>query len=471
VIKPPKFLQNIFSTQYMVRDDQRLGTITPSKEAYSESLKIAIPGMAEMVSIALMGMIDTVMVGRVGSSAVAAVGLTQQPRMIMLSVFMAMNIAMTAIVARSKGAGDMNKAKSALRHAIMIGLGLGLLLTVLGVVFAEPLLYLAGAQYDTIGPSSMYFRITSFALIFQVLTATICAAQRACGNTKITMRVNVTAKIISVCLNFLLIEGRFGFPRLEVEGAAISTVIATGIAFCLALASVIRKDSVLRISWLDSWKFELPMLKSMGRLASGGIAEQLALRVGFFLYARVVAGLGTDEFAAHIIVQQLMILSFTFADGIGAATTALVGQNLGKKRPDLSIMYGKIGMRLAWCVSAMLALTVFLIRNRFPVLFTNEPHIIAAASGVIMVLAIVMPIQTSQLVMGGSLRGAGDTRFVALTMLITVGIIRPVMGFLFTWTLGFGLIGAWIAIIFDQGLRLILLFRRFSGGKWIKAKV
>jgi len=212
------------------------------------------------------------------------------------------------------------------------------------------------------------------------------------------------------------------------------------------------------------------MLKSIGRLTSGGMFEQLALRFGFFAYARVVAGLGTADFAAHMIAMQLMGLSFTFADGISAATTSLVGQSLGKKRPDLSIMYGKIGMRLALACAVILSTTCILIRFYFPMLFTNDAEIIASTAGLILILAWIMPLQTSQLVMGGSLRGAGDTKYVALTMLLTVGFIRPALGFLMTFPLGWGLAGAWIAIIFDQGVRLIMLFTRFVRGKWIETK-
>ena len=469
--KVPQVIRRILSTQYMVKKNMRYGDIPPSREAYKDSMRIALPAVAEMVSIALMGMIDTVMVGRIGAEAVAAVGLTAQPRMLFFAAFFALNVAVTAIVARNKGAGNIESARSCLRHAILLVAVLGTLAAVLAVSLANPLMLLAGAQYDTVVMAASYFRITAFAFPVQILTGTICAAQRACGNTKITMKVNVVAKVISVALNFLLIEGRFGFPRMEVDGAAWSTVIAAGVAFLLALVSVLNRDSILRISRRDNWLFDIPMLRNIGKLTSGGMFEQLALRFGFFAYARVVADLGTAEFAAHMIAMQLMGLSFTFADGIGAATTSLVGQNLGKKRPDLSIMYGKIGMRLAIACAAILSTTCILIRFHFPMMFTDDVEIIATAAGLILILACIMPLQTSQLVMGGSLRGAGDTCFVAITMLITVGLLRPILGFTLAYPLGLGLTGAWIAIIFDQLVRLIMLFSRFTRGKWIGLKL
>ncbi|MCL2571202.1 MAG: MATE family efflux transporter [Defluviitaleaceae bacterium] len=468
MIKLPNFAARMFSTKYMVKDHMKRGEIPSSREAYKESLNIATPAIAEMVSIALMSMLDMIMVGQLGPEAVAAIGLTGQPRMIFFSVFFALNIAVTAIVARNKGAGDDMAARSCLRMSMLIVIGGGSLLSVGAVVLARPMMLLAGARYDTIGMATSYFRITGYGLIFAIMSGAICSAQRAAGNTKITMQVNVVANIVKVIFNFLLIAGRFGFPELGVDGAAISLVIAHVISCGLAMASLFRKDAYLRIRRSDNWRPDIPMLKTIGRVTAGGMLEQLFMRIGFFAYARVIAGLGTLETAAHFIAMQFMNLSFTFADGISVATTALVGQNLGKKRPDLSIMYGKIGTRLAWSVAALLSTTALLTRFHFPLLFAGgDQAVVQITAGVLLIVVYILPFQTAQIVMAGSLRGAGDTKYVAFTMFITVGLIRPVMGFVLTYPMGWGLTGAWIAIILDQVVRLALLLTRFTRGRWI----
>ena len=469
----PNAIRWLVSTEYMVKPHMRQGDIPPTKEAYRQSIKMAGPAVAEMVSIAIMGMMDMIMVSQIGPHAVTAVGLTGQPRMIFFSVFFALNIAVTAIVARNKGAGDDAAALSCLRQAMMIVLLGGGLFSGTAIMLARPMMQLAGAQPDTIDLSASYFRISSFGIVFAIMSGTICAAQRASGNTKITMQVNIVANIAKVIFNFLLIEGRFGFPRLEVDGAAVSLVIANVISFSLAFASLHKKDAYLRIRRKDNWRFELPMLKVIGRVASGSMLEQVALRVGFFFSALVIAMLGTHEAAAHFIAQQLLMISFAFADGLGVATTALVGQNLGRARPDLSIMFGKIGTRLAWMVSAVLCVIVFFSRFRFPLLFAlgNDPEIVQMTAGVILILVYMMPFQTAQIVMAGSLRGAGDTRFVAMTMMVSVTLLRPVLSFTLVYPLGLGLTGAWIAMSIDQIVRLVMLLKRFSGGRWVLARL
>ena len=466
-----KIFTRIFSTQYMVKENLKRGEITPSNEAYRVSFKIALPAVADMVSVNLIGILSMLMVGRLGPFAVAAVGLTQQPRMIFMAIFFALNIGVTAIVSRRKGEEDQESARLCMRQTIMIGVILSVIMSVVAFFSAEFMMDFAGANEDTLLASTQYFQILVAGLIFQALSITICAAQRGVGNTKITMYVNMGAITATVILNFLLIEGRWIFPRLEMHGAAIAVIIGNAVGFLMALHSIMKKDSYLRISIKDKWLPDRAMLKSLFRITGGSMIEQVAVRVGFLAYAIIIANLGTEALAAHHIAMQLFTVSFAFADGVGAATTALVGQNLGKGRPDLSIMYGTIGQRLAMIIAILLMIISLLGNTFFPSLFTDDQNVIAATSTIVIILAFLQPLQMSQIVMAGSLRGAGDVKYVAFTMLLTVSLIRPLLSALFAYTFGLGLPGAWLALIADQIMRLVMLYTRFARGKWIHIRV
>ncbi|HML48401.1 MAG TPA: MATE family efflux transporter, partial [Clostridia bacterium] len=293
---------------------------------------------------------DTMMVGVVGKEAIAAVGLTGQPRMLMMSLFFALNVGVTAIVARRKGEGNPADANQTLRNALVLLLAISVVMMVVSLSISRPLILFAGAQPDTIDMANTYFRILMWALPINAATMCINAAQRGVGNTRITMYVNVVANLVNVLFNYLLIGGHLGFPRLEVAGAAIATVIGYCVGFVLALYSVIsnrRQAGFLRLSHYDDWRLKRKTIESIARLGGNAMIEQVAMRIGFFAYAMIVAALGTDAFAAHNICMQFLNITFTFGDGIGVASTALVGQNLGQKRPDLSQMYGKMGQRMA----------------------------------------------------------------------------------------------------------------------------
>lgn len=463
--------KNPFATKNMLKEDFLVGTIPSSRDAYGVSLRIALPSVIEMVSLSLIGMVSTAMVGQLGPQAVAAVGLVGQPRMIFMALFFALNVGVTAVISRRKGANDQLAARSCLRQSILVAAVIGIVMSALAVLLARPMMQIAGAQYDTIELATSYFRITSMMMPLNALTMTISAAQRGIGNTRVTMVVNIVANIANVIFHYLLIEGRFGFPRLEVDGAAIAVAISGVVGLIMAVASIVKSDAYLRVSFMDNWRPDIPMLKSIGKIGGNSIIEQMFLRVGFFAYSIIVASLGTAAFAAHVIGMQLMALSFTFADGIAVATTALVGQQLGAKRPDLAIMYGKIGQRMAFIISIFLLIFTVLARYWFPTLFTDDQAIIQVTSEILLILAIMLPIQTSQLVMAGCLRGAGDTRFVALTMFLSVAIARPGFSALMVFVFGFGIHGAWAAVIADQTVRLVMLYGRFARGKWTEISV
>ena len=463
--------KNIFSTKHMIKEDFAAGKIPSSKEAYGTALRIALPSVIEMVSLSLIQMISTAMVGRLGPEAMAAVGLVSQPRLIFMALFFAVNVGVTAVISRRRGQGDQRAARLCIRQAILISFTISLFMTALALILSQPLMRFAGAQQDTISLATSYFRITSIALPLNALTMTISAAQRGIGNTRVTMVVNIAANMANVAFHFLLIGGRLGFPAFGVDGAAIAIVISGVVGMVMAITSLLKRNAYLKVSLRDSWRPNFPMIKSIAKIGGNSIFEQMCMRVGFFGYAIIVASLGTMAFASHNIAMQLMNLSFTFADGIAVATTALVGQQLGAKRPDLSMMYGKIGQRMALVISVFLCSFTVFSRFWFPTLFTDDPTTIAMSAGLLLILAVIQPIQTSQLIMSGCLRGAGDTRFVALTMLITVALVRPLFSLFLVFVMDMGLQGAWYAIIADQVLRLAMLYGRFARGKWTEIKI
>ncbi|MBQ2434134.1 MAG: MATE family efflux transporter, partial [Clostridia bacterium] len=312
---------------------------------YSRALKIALPATIEGALLSIIGSIDSMMVGGIGPEALTAVGLTNQPRMILLILTQALCVGTTALIARRKGEGRRDVANQTMRTSILIIMALSIVMTVVGLTFSRPLMRLAGAKADTIDDAETYFRIITLVIPFNALSMAICAAQRGTGNTKITMYVNIVSNLVNVLLNWLLINGVWIFPRLEVKGAAIATAAGIAVGCLLALVSIFFSDrdhAFLHLSLRDDWRFNKPAAKAVVKVGGNSMLEQIALRIGFFLYARLVAQLGTQAYASHVVCMQFLNLSFTFADGIGVASTSLVGQMLGKERPDLSHIYGKI---------------------------------------------------------------------------------------------------------------------------------
>ncbi|MGL6173778.1 MAG: MATE family efflux transporter, partial [Cellulosilyticaceae bacterium] len=308
-------------------------------------------------------------------------------------------------------------------------------------------------------------------MFFNALSLNINAAQRGAGNTKVAMYTNIIANLVNLIFNFILIGGKFGAPALGVAGAAIATVMGNIVAFTIALTSLLKSKGILKLSLNESWKLDIQTLKGIFNISSSAMVEQLCMRIGFLAYTKMITNLGTVAFATHQICNNVINLTFCFGDGMGMAASSLVGRNLGAQRPDLSIIYGKVAQRIASIISALLM--IIYIFGRAPIigLFSDDSAIIALGSQIMLIVALVAPLQTSQVIISGSLRGAGDTKFVAGSSFVSILLIRPVITWVLCYPLGLGLLGAWIALLLDQALRLLLNIIRFSSGKWINIKV
>ncbi len=474
-------IHKLFSPDGMIRPDKRLGELPDAKSAYGEVLRIAAPSVAEMVLMSLIGSMDTMMIGILGKTAISAVGLPTQPRMIFLCVFFALNVGVTAIVARRKGEGRQEDARRTLRNSLMLVLLLSVLLTGLALVLAEPLIRLAGGNENSAEESEAlrmginYFRILMCSLPVNAAAMCINAAQRGIGNTKLTMYVNIVSNLVNVFFNYLLIGGNWGFPRLGVEGAAIASVIGIVVGAVLAFLTVFAKpkgmEGYLYIGVRGPWRFEKDIMRSIAKVGGNAMLEQVGLRFGFFVYTALIVGMGQISHAAHIICMQFLNITFTFGDGIGIAATSLVGQNLGKKRPDLSILYGKISQRYALMVSMVLLVLLTVFRAPLCSLFLDDgtadaDAVLALSESTLLIVALMQPFQTGSVVLSGCLRGAGDNIYVAVCMTFCVSVVRPLMTLLAVNVLHLTLPLTWLFCMTEIALRFAFFYPRFASGRW-----
>ncbi len=476
-------LNSLYSSEGMAHKLTKFGDIPDTSSLYKGFLKMAWPAMVESTLMSLVNMVDTMMVSNCGTNAVSAVGLTTQPRMIFYSVFFALNIAVTAIVSRRKGQNDREGANACLSQSLGLVAVLGIVLCGLAVWNADFLIDLAGSQPETHKDAAIYFRITMIGLIFTSFGMIINGAQRGSGNTKISMKTNIVANVTNIIFNALLINGLWFFPELGVTGAAIATLIGNIASFCMSLASLFGKNKFLRFDLAGMVKWNCPMLKTIGKVAMGASTEQVFMRVGFFIYAMIVAELGTADYATHTICMSLITISFASGDGLSVAASALIGQNLGKRRPDLATLYAKAGQRVGILISLCL-IALFTFGGGFMLgLFAdpsdvNYEYVMRVGRHLTYIIALVSPGQISQVIYNGALRGAGDTKFVAITSAVSIGLFRPLVALLLCnpnglipLYAGIGIYGAWISLIIDQYLRLAFSAVRFMGGKWSKITI
>ena len=457
----------------MEQEMQRAKTPKHSKENIRITLQMAWPSIVESFFVAFAGLVDSLMVSSLGSYAVAAVGLTTQPKFMGLALFFAANVAISALTARRRGEEKSEEANRILSTAVAFIFVAAVILSVIFVVLAGPIIRLCGSTPETHDSAVAYFQIVMGGMLFNCIQMGINSAQRGAGNTKITMRTNVTSNTVNIIFNYLLINGHFGFPALGIRGAALATVLGTVVASVMSVISILNPNGFISLPYIVKHKIR-PALKTLANLIHVGYSvffEQLLMRIGFMLTAIMAANQGTDAMAAHQVGMNIMGLTFSFGDGLQAAAVALIGRSLGAGDEKLAKEYGGICRMFGGIIAACLAVIYFFGARTLMRLFFEEEHIVTIGVGIMRVIIFVVVFQISQVVYMGCLRGAGDTLYTAVASTISVTFIRTAGSYLGGYVFGFGIVGIWLGVLADQVSRFLFASTRFKKGEWTKIKI
>lgn len=460
-------LQRWFSVDTILPMKDRLGPVDTTKNLYNKYLKIAWPATLQGLMMQLMTAIDLAMVGSLGASALASVGIMGQPEMVMLVICRALSIAVTAIIARRHGEGDVDGMNAVLKQSILLNFLIYIPLLAMCLFNLEHILRFTGAEDGYIETAVWYGRFIVMSLVFQSFSQIVGGALIGYGNTKVIFKSNVVGNILNTIMNFFLIYGIAFFPEFGVMGAGISTLISSVVIATLLLRAISQRTKTgLTLLHPSKWRFERSVLHTVFHVGGSSLGEQFFERFGMYTYTMIVASLGAVPLAAHYVCMNLMDIFYYFAMGLGFAGASHTGQNLGHKRPDLAKAFGRIGARMGLFVGFVSSLIFISAGHLLVQAYTRESEVVALATALMGIMAMAAFPQALQQVFAGVLKGAGDTFYIMKYSLISVAVIRPIITYVLCITLGLGLYGAWISLCLDQSLRLVCAYIRFIGGLW-----
>ena len=450
-----------------------------NKENFRVVLAMAGPAIIESFFVAFVGLVESLMVSRLGSYAVAAVGLTTQPKFVGLAMFFAVNVSVSALVARRFGEKEREDANRVFLTAFYFVIAAVVIFSNLFVGLADPIIRLCGSSdatpedIATHNAAVTYFRIIMGGMIFNCIQMVVNSAQRGAGNTKITMRTNVTSNMVNVVLNYLLIEGHFGFPALGIAGAALATVLGTVVSCVMSLLSISKRSTFISLPFLfaNRMKASFEAFKSLVRIGYGIFFEQILMRIVFMATAVMAAKMGMDAMAAHQVGMNLMGLTFSFGDGLQAAAVALIGRSLGQGKPELAKDYGKTCKAVGMMIAVVLILLYFFGARWLMSMFFEEEHIIKIGVSIMRVIIFVVLFQIIQVIYMGCLRGAGDMLYTAFAATMSVTVIRTLVSWIGGFVFGLGIVGIWLGVLADQISRFAFASIRYRMGKWVKIKI
>lgn len=418
-----------------------------------EIAAIAVPAVLESLVTVVIASIDTKMISVLGGTAISAVSLTTQPKLFIFSIFFALGTAVSVFVAQAYGRRDREEANGYFHSVLKIALLLSVLLGILLWLGAEPFMRLCSMQEETIGLSAGFLRIVMGLMVFQTVSIVLNAALRGVGRTKFTLAANLAMGVVDIIFNYLLIEGHCGFPRLEVAGDAIATVLGTAASCLVSLAVLLRHDDFLSLRGFFAHRlFADPhQLSEIRSKAGNTVFENLFLRLGFLLSGIIVSLFPATETAVYFVAMLLLNFSFAVGDGIQSAVVALTGRSMGAGRYGDLRKYLRLSLWCGLLLSVVLGAAYIVGADWFFGQFFHDAEAVKQGRAFAIVVAVLTAFQISRIVIVAAMRGMGEMKIPRQIAMISVLFINPGTSCLLAQALGQGVWGIWQGALLSQG--------------------
>jgi MATE family multidrug resistance protein len=437
----------------------------------SAVLRLAAPAIAAQLLQTGVIYADRIMLGhaKVGDGALAGLQVAGPIEWTLVSVGSAFAVGTLALVGRAVGAGDRDAARRHATLAITAALGIGLALTLAAAWVVLPLLPRLFPHADA-GPGgaltlgAAYLRAAMLAAPFYCVGAAGFAVLSGAGDTMTPLRIGVAVNVLHVGLNWLLIDGHAGAPALGAAGAGYSTAASYALESLLAVAALARADRAASIRpWRWPWR-EASARRDVGdlvSLSSAATAERVVYHTGYLAFVWMIARLGDDAMAGNQALIAIEAISYTTVEGFALAGSAMVAQSLGAGDAREARAVGWLSTAAGAVALSSFGLAFLALRDVLPAMVTERASVRAAASASIVVMAIAQPFMAAGVILGQSLRGAGEVRrALAVSVIAGFGVRLGVTGFATfggAYGLSLGLRGVWLGSLADWIVRTAML--------------
>lgn len=423
---------------------------------FREIAAIGIPATAESILSVVIASIDTKMISGLGKGAMSAVSFTSQPRLIVLSVFYAMGTAVSVFVGQALGRRDKEEANHYFHTILRITVLLSILLGIAAGLLAGPIMSVCNRQTDTVGMSVEFFRIFMCFLVFNAVSIVLNAALRGIGKTRLTLISGLVMGAVDIFVNFLLIEGHWGFPKLGVAGDALGTVCGMAAGCLASMILMARHSDFLTLKGIFTRNRNPEILKNIRVKAGNTIVENVFTRIGFLLSSIILSGLSSDQTAVYSVAMILLNYSFSFGDGLQAATVALTSRSMGARQISEAKEYVRQCRTAGIAVSLLLsAVYIFGARSHYSLYFQDEEAIVQGIS-YNYAAAILTFLQIVRIIHVGAMRSMGNVKTPRMMATVCVLVINPAAAFILTSILHFGIWGIWAASLSSQACWFVM---------------
>ena len=437
-------------------------------EYFPSVQKIAFPIIIQQLMFAGLNMLGVVLVGQKGETSVAAVGLAGQLAFLLNLVHFGIISGAAMFTAQFWGKQDIPNLRRVLGLCLIFAISASAIFFSLAQLLPSEILSIYSKDPEVIALGTNYVRVFSWTFLFFAITFSYALVMRSTGDVRTPTTISVGALLLSTFLSYSLIFGKFGFPELGIQGAAIAAVIARALE-CVTLVSVTYiKKSPVAASLRELTDFDKTFIGKVLKPMLPVILNELFWALGITTYNIIYARMGTASFAAMNIVSTIEQMAFVLFIGISNATSVLVGNRIGAGKEDEAFIYAGRSLGLGFAGGILIGLVLQLIKVPILSLYNVSPDVIENASRVINIITFFLWVRVSNMtIVVGILRAGGDTRFSLFLDGIIIWLVGVPMAYLGANVFHLPVYFVYLCAMSEEATKWVLGMLRYRSRKWI----
>lgn len=428
------------------------------KEAYSSKrfLSIAIPIIIQGMVFQLQNIADKSFLGNLSTDYLTAVGVTQSPFHMTMTIIMSIATGLGIIVGHRYGARKLDEVKDAIRSTIGYNMILSFILLGVWLAFGRHFFAMINVDERIIPYAMSYIGIITLYLPMYAIDSSLQSSLQAFGMTKPIMYVGVLKVVLNILLDWVLIFGRFGFPALGIEGAALATLISNLVASLMLITFFYSTQSLpIRMKFNEIFGFHRGIYKKIAALGLPTGIEFFLWHVGNLVLISFLNKINENGVAVYVLANSIGILMYMVYVAFSQATMTLISQSLGAKDLDVprqimkrSIIYTLLTVTIFVCI-------VSLLKVQFLDIFTNDQGLILMALPMLTYLLITLYPKAINVVFGHGIRALGKTKWMLYTQIAGTTLVIT-MSYILMNFFHMGLEAIFITILVDESFRSML---------------
>lgn len=438
------------------------------KQFYENFIGIGLPLVIQQFLSSSLNFIDNLMIGKLGTEYIAAVGFANQTYRVQDLFLFGAYSGMGVFISQYNGKKDFKTIKQILGGMMIVGFILSFLFTIMGLFFSNEIILIFTKDKRVLEIGSIYLKLSSFSYIISAFAFAISFALRSIGKTKLPMVASAIGIIMNTILNYLLIYGNYGFPRLEERGAAIATVIARVIQFIIIIYLVCIYDYGLKDRFRKYLGISLNLVREIIKVSIPIFMTEAFWILGTITLTVAYSKLGTNEAAAIQIADIIFSIAGIIFMGISNATSVIIGKSIGSGKKKLAAIYSSKALKLAVIFSIFTVIVIQLAADHILKLYNLNENIFEMVLLTMRVFGFAMFFKLiNWTLLVGILRAGGDTKIAFFLDVATLYIFAIPMAFICVY---FRVpVYITVAVVnIEEVIKLFFALKRYKSMKWLK---